>query len=212
MRYYLYLDKEFLQTLISVFDDTNFNIEVVEFSIRKSFTKNNGFLIDPCVENIKQCEEFCREGDHDENGGRKKDNIGKEKIGARFDQGNSYNVQTEKRYLNIEDITCMKNIHFYHQLLENIREVGKEEFRIVEESGYIKINRNDNNRLNSSNVNDDFFMINDCFVWIDKSKLNGDLELLSDMSCSINVIGYMMNCKDNEKNIKIIKAIAIFIE
>ena len=94
MRYYIYLDKEFLRTLFSVFDDNNLNIEVVEFSIRKSFSKNNGFLIDPCVENIKQCEEFCREGDREDRGGMKKDNIGKEKVGARFDHGNSYSVQT----------------------------------------------------------------------------------------------------------------------
>ena len=54
-------------------------------------------------------------------------------------------------------------------------------------------------------------MINDCFVWIDKTKLNVNLELLSQMSCKIKVIGYMMNCKEENKN-NIIKAIAIFIE
>lgn len=211
MRYYLYIDKEFLQTLISVFDDTDFNIEVVEFSIRKSFTKNNGFLIDPCVENISQCEEFSREGTHDDNGGKKKDSVGKEKLGARFDHGNSYNVQTEKRYLNIEDITSMKNIHFYHKLLEKIRNMGEECSRIIEECGYIKVNKSSDNILNSNNVNDDFFMVNDCFIWIDKSKLRGDLNLLSEMSCNVRVIGYMMNCENIKCN-NIIKAIAIFIE
>lgn len=211
MRYYIYLDKEFLRTLFSVFDDNNLNIEVVEFSIRKSFSKNNAFLIDPCVENIKQCEEFCREGDREDRGGMKKDNIGKEKVGARFDHGNSYSVQTEKRYLNIEDITNMKNIHFYHKLLEDICTTGKKGDRILEEVGYIKINRNDSRRLTSNNESDDFFMINDSFVWIDKTKLNGNLELLSQMSCKIKVIGYMMNCKEESKN-NIIKAIAIFIE
>ncbi|MDD3303448.1 MAG: hypothetical protein PHP54_00850 [Clostridia bacterium] len=212
MRYYIYLDREFLRTLFSVLGNTDFNIEVVEFSIRKSFTKNNAFLIDPCIESINQCEEFCKEDEDKNRNGKKKDTIGKERLGARYDQGNSCNIQTEKRYLNIEDITNMKNINFYHTLLESIQNMSRaDDSRIVEETGYIKLNRNETSRLESSNKTDEFFMINDTFVWIDNTKLNGDLSLLCDMSCKIKVIGYRMNCQDAVGN-PIIKAIAIFIE
>ena len=53
-------------------------------------------------------------------------------------------------------------------------------------------------------------MINDSFIWYDKEKLNGDIKILQEMSCKINVVGYKMNCIESDNNI--LKAIAIYIE
>ena len=60
MRYYLYLDRCFLRNLFSVVGNSNFNIEVVEYSVRKSNTQNNQLSIDPCIENFCQFEDECQ--------------------------------------------------------------------------------------------------------------------------------------------------------
>ncbi len=209
MRYYIYLDKIFLRTLFAIVDESNFNIEVVEYSVRKSVTRNNEVRLEPCIENIKDGENGCREEIKDKLSKSCRDScVNKERVGVMYDEGNAYNIQTERKYLNIEDITNMKNIHFYHDMLKLIDEhVKDEKSRVIKEEGYIKLCNNSRFEANSKN----FFMINDTFVWFDNTLLQGDIELLSQMSCRINVIGYRMNCNQVRED-KIIKAIAIYLE
>ena len=135
----------------------------------------------------------------------------RKRVGVYYDNGNSYNYQTEKKYLNISDITDMKNMAFYHDLLEKIKNNNcrDDESRIIIEEGFIKTN---NNRSMENDI-DNFFMINDCFIWYDKTKLQGEINLLKEMSCKIKVVGYKMNCMENRNNQNhILKAIAIYIE
>lgn len=102
----------------------------------------------------------------------------------------------------------MKNLSFYHKLLEKIIDsVRDDKSRIIEESGYIKIC---NNEI-FENEKNNFFMINETFVWFDNTLLQGDIVLLSQMACEIKVLGYIMSCKES-KNRKIVKAIAMYIE
>lgn len=212
MRYYIYLDREFLRILFSVTGDDNFNIEVLEYSLRKSITTNNELSVEPSLENINDSENSCRNETEKSNLKQLKESeFNKERVEVSYDKSKSCNVQTEIKYINIEDVTDIKNTGFYHKLLEDLRKSSKDNnSRIIEEVGYIKI-ENGLSRIEVKEDNDDFFMINESFVWIDNTKLQGNLKLLSLMGCEIKVIGYMMNCK-NSKNGKILKAIAIFIE
>jgi len=180
MRYYIYLDREFLRILFSVVEEGNFDIEVLEYSLRKSVTTNNELSVEPCLENMNDCENSSKNDNEKKNSKYSKEGMfNKERVGVSYDNSKSCNVQTEIKYINIEDVSDIKNTSFYHKLLKQ--------------------------------GNDDFFMINDTFVWIDNTKLQGNLRLLSQMGCELKVIGYMMNCKNSNSG-KIIKAIAIFIE
>lgn len=211
MRYYMYLDRDFLRNLFSVIDDNNFNIEVVEYSLRKSVTSNNALSVEPCVES--GCEhEDSGKNDFEKNNSKfcKDDRFNKERLEISYDKSKVCNIETQVKYINIDDVSDIKNTNFYHKLCENIKVKSTDNnSRIIEEKGYIKI-FNGKNRLKIDNINN-FFMINNSFVWIDNTKLQGDLELLSQMECEVKVIGYMMNCKKSVDN-KILKAIAIYIE
>ena len=213
MRYYLYLDKDFLRSLFSIFECANFNIDVFEFSVRNSYTINNNLSLDPSVECGKDIEDSSKKDWKENFSSSARDNhSSKKRIGVSYDNGNSYNFQTEKKYLNISDITDMKNMAFYHDLLEKIRENNcrNEDSRIIVEVGFIKTNSN----RSIDTDTDNFFMINDSFIWYDKTKLQGNIELLKEMSCKIKVVGYKMNCKEDRNNYNnhILKAIAIYIE
>ncbi len=212
MRYYIYLDRDFLRILFSVVEDNSFNIEILEYSLRKSVTTNNELSIEPCIENMEDCENSCKSEIEKSNSKYLKEgNFNKEKLEVSYDNSKSCNVQTEVKYINIEDVSAIKNTSFYHKLLLSLNsKINEENSRIIEEIGYMKVDNNIN-RNEFKQENDDFFMINDTFVWIDSTKLQGNLRLLSQMGCQIKVIGYMMNCK-NSNNGRIIKAIAIFIE
>lgn len=211
MRYYIYLDRDFLRNLFSVIDDSDFNIEVVEYSLRKSVTSNNALSVEPCIENGCGCEDSDK-SDFEKNNSKfcKDEKFKKEKIGVSYDKSKICNVETQIKYINIDDVSDIKNTSFYHKLCESIRgKVSEANSRIIEERGYIKLYSGESRFEIEDSSN--FFMLNNTFVWIDNTKLQGDLKILSQMGCEVSVIGYMMNCKEGVSN-KILKAIAIFIE
>ncbi|MDO4282683.1 MAG: hypothetical protein Q4D02_03525 [Clostridia bacterium] len=210
MRYYIYLDKELLQMLFCTLENTNFDIEVVEYSVRKNYGTSNEVSIDPGIESISDCESSMdKDNEKKEHRRNKSGNLCKEHIGVSYEHNNSYNVQTEKRYINIEDISNMKNNAFYHKLIKMMNsEVEKEDSRVILETGIILSYHNES----IESPKDGFFILNDNYVWFDKTKLNGDIDLLCNMNCKMNVIGYMMNCEKQENCKNILKAIAIFIE
>ena len=114
MRYYIYLDKDFLRTLFAILDDSNFNIDVVEYAVRKSYTNNNEISLDPSLENGCSYENFNKvEKDKKDS---RDNNYNNKRLRIEYDKGISYNIQTERKYINISDITDMKNINFYHKL------------------------------------------------------------------------------------------------
>ena len=209
MRYYIYLDREFLKSLFSVVDD-EFNIDIIEYSLRKSVTTNNSLCVEPCVEKGCQNEDSDKK-EYKNNKSKfiKADNFNKEKLGVSYDKSNICNTETQIRYINIDDVSDIKNTNFYHKLCEKIRERVKEkDSRIIEDSGSIRIYKNKDTLKIGNN---DVFMINENFVLIENNKLQADLNILGQIECEVKVIGYMMNCKNSSNN-KVLKAIAIFIE
>lgn len=212
MRYYIYLDKPFLRTLFAVLDESNFNIDVVEYAVRKSYTNNNELSLDPSLENGTSCEIFK---DNDKEKKRaKNNNFNNERLRVGFDKGISYNIQTERKYINISDITDMKNIGFYHKLIVNIENINidRGDNRLYTENGYITIYESENIRSEGNKISskEGFFRIGNTCVWYDKEKIQTDISLLSKMSCKIKVVGYLVNCLEN--NNKILKALAMYIE
>lgn len=212
MRYYIYLDKPFLRTLFAILDESSFNIDVVEYAVRKSYTNNNELSLDPSLENGKSCETFKDNGKDKKN--TKNNNFNNERLRVGFDKGITYNIQTERKYINISDITDMKNIGFYHKLIVNIENINKDrsDDRLYTEAGYITVYDNENIRgeENKFDSKEGFFRINNTCIWYDKEKIQTDIHLLSQMSCKIKVVGYLVNCLENHN--KILKALAIYIE
>ena len=209
MRYYIYLDKSVLRTLFSVINDTNFDIEVVEYSVKKSYSKSNGISIKPGIEKMCSADNdmsIKKEGEDENIGRRRNSDVNRQSVGVGYDHNNSCNIQTERKYINIEDITDMKNKGFYHKLIENIaNNTTRENKRICKEAGYIQTY---NGRI--ENENNGLFKINNTFVWYDKQKLEGDMDLYGSFYCKINVIGYKVNCMESDQNI--VRAIAMYIE
>lgn len=170
MRYYIYLDKTFLRTIFASMGEIDFNIDVIEYSVIKSYTNNNNLSIDPCMENGNNCEVFK---DNVKDVKKTRNNsFNNEKIRVGYDKGVSCNIQTERKYINISDITDMKNIEFYHKLINNIENINnnRSDSRIYEEEGYITTYINENNRSDENyfGENEGFFRINDTCIWYDK--------------------------------------------
>ncbi len=211
MRYYLYLDRCFLRNLFSVVDDNGFDIEVFEYSVRKSNTKNNQISVDPCIENFCECEDEKQNAKDKELFKRLKDsNFTKKRTGASYSSFDSSTIETQRRYINIEDITEIKNNCFYHDLIKRLTSKYKnEKNRVVEEVGFIQKYNNEYEKIKISDKNG-FFLINDKLIWFYNELLEGDIDILSEMACEIRVIGYTMNCLNADKNV--IKAIGIYIE
>ncbi len=218
MRYYMYLDKEFLKRLFSTITTVDFDINVFEFTVTNSTTTNNNFALNPGVENMFRNENFCDEKKEEEklNEGCKDEKGNRKKVDMSYGSSTSYNTQTQKKYLNIEDITEIKNNNFYHTLLDKVNQnLTREENsdRIYNLCGYIKVSRyRDDSSVENIKKNNSFFMIDDTFIWYEKDMLQGDIDLLSEMECKVNVIGYMMNSRELRDDKKILKAIAIYIE
>lgn len=216
MRYYLYLDRIFLRVLFSALETTDFNIEIVEFAVRQSNGTRNEIAISPHFEKGNDFNESLRNtNDEDKKEcGNHSGNFSKEQVGVSYGYEDKCFYETERRYINIEDITDMKNTNFYHKLIENVRtNVINEESRICEIIGFIQpFPRNSvYSNLDGEDGKNGFLYINDTYIWYDKSKLEGDVKILSQMACKVRVIGYMMNCLELKEH-KVLKAIAIFID
>lgn len=212
MRYYIYIDKPFLRTIFASMGKLDFNIDVIEYSIKKSYTNNNNVALDPCIENGNNCEIF-----KDTTKGEKKtknNSFNSKKIRFGYGKGVSCNIETERKYINISDISDMKNIGFYHKLINNIEEINgsRKDNRLYKEEGYITTYNSENLRDEEKYFSDNegFFRINNTCIWYDKKKLQSDINLLSLMSCKIKVVGYLVNCLESSN--KVVKALAIFIE
>ena len=151
MRYYIYLDKPFLRTILGSIGELDFDIDVIEYSVIKSYSNNNKLVVDPCIENGNNCEIF-KDTEKSKN---KEESFNSEKIRFGMDKGVSCNIQTERKYINISDISDMKNIGFYHKLITKVEQMKNRDInnRLYEGSGFITIyetrgeNVKENNKL-----------------------------------------------------------------
>lgn len=215
MRYYLYLDKEFLKWLVASIPEITYDIEIMEFSIQKGETVTKDINIAPNANETAGQANWQR---NDNNRGDEKDNKAewrKQVTGnVTFFAGekNTYNTMIERRYINIEDLTGIKNLAFYNNLILKIEEICKKENNLRFEVGHIcpcKLkNMYEEVEDRQYPKNNQFFNINNKYIWIDSSNLATDLFFLSTITSDVKVIGFTIN-KIND--IEIIKAIAIYV-
>lgn len=209
MRYYIYLDKDFLKSIYSSISSSDFDIGIVEFSSQKSYSVTNGSSAEPCIENRKDIEELKA---NEKNSLKKNISNGRyHKLIASLNRSDTYQTATTKKYINIEDISQIKNNNFYHNLVVKLVEDFKDEKKLCFEYGNIcpcKLN----NRFKGSEILDSkscFLKLNNTYIWLNSEKIETDTTFLCNIVDKVNVIGYEMYRNDN---LKVIKAIAIYIE
>lgn len=214
----MYLDREFLRNLVSVEGSLDFNIQVIEYRIQENCSNTNNNSIDPSIENCEanffENSNKKLEDNHSLSRPQKSNKDCRKRVCLNSSFSTTQSKTVEQKYINIEDITDMKNINFYHNLVEKIRDnSGSRSSHICEETGYLQC-LEDRIILPKGNEYGDkccFFKLNDNYVWYEKQKLCADIKFLSNISCKVNLVGYDINFDENTGK-KISKAIAIFLE
>ncbi len=209
MRYYLYLDKDFIQSLFGSIAESNFDIEVMEFSLNKSQTVTQEFNVSPGVDVFHEKGLMKHEKENDINCDEHNRQMNNFKAFA--GEVNSYNTAVERKYINIEEVSGIKKQAFYYKLVEQIeKDISSE--NLCKLNGKIcpcrlknPFGENYDRAYSDDNL---FFNVEDRYVWVEKDKLHSDLLFLSTITKQINVIGFTIN--KGEEN-EIVKAIALYI-
>ena len=175
MRLYLYMNKEYLRLIAPKVLNLSLDIDYFEYSERRSCTLNDNIGVKP---EIRFSEEKKSNG----------------RLEIVKDNSEISNVEITKRYINIEDITHIKNNYLYFKIIESI----KEDDNIVITSGIIeKINE------------DSTFVINNYLVIYTKECENVIREVYkfkSEIKCYV----FKLNCPQN--SLLVSKLLSIFIE
>lgn len=181
MRMYIYINKDLIKCIAPKVENVSFDIDFFEYSEKRGYTANNNTNIRP------EFEKSCRKDDKGEC--REKKN----KVGISEDFGVLCNVEVVKRYINIEDVSSIKNNNFYYCIAEKI----KEDNRIKTISGRIY------------NLNKTSFYIDKNKFIINEEAYNSLVEMFENQ-CEIKCLGYKINCLNASNDI--FKTIAIYIE
>lgn len=181
MRMYIYLDKDIIKCLAPKVSNISFDIDFFEYSEKRGYTTNNNTSLRPEIE--KELKRDCKE-EHFEN---------KKRVCLSEDLGMLCNVEIVKRYINIEDVSSIKNNNFYYNIVEKI----PNDNRVKLISGKIKI-------LDKSK-----FYLDNAKVIINEEAYTKLTELFEN-ACDIKCLGYKINCLNEEHDVY--KPIAIYIE
>ena len=181
MRLYIYLNKEVIKCIAASMKNISFDIDFFEYSEKRGYTTNGNTWIRPEIEN-----EIRRREDQ-------KDCSNETKICVSKEHGILCNLEYQKRYINIEDVSSIKNNCFYYNILESI----PLDDRVKKTTGII-----------SKFTEKNFFIGKNKYL-IDKD-IYMDLYDIYENICEITVIGYKMNCQSSD--IDIFKVISIYIE
>ncbi len=172
----MYMDKDIIRKIAPKVSNISYDIDFFEYSEKKGYTTNNNTCIRPEVES---------KGKHD------KEAI--KKIGFSEDYGVLCNTEIIKRYINIEDVSSIKNNNFYYNILENL----KEDNRVKNTIGRI------------TKLDDGCFYIGEDKYIISSEGSKMLLELF-DNNCELTCVGFKINCLNSQYNV--FKTIAIYIE
>lgn len=175
---YIYIDKDIIKRLAPKIPNISFDIDFFEYSEKRGYTTNNTTCIRPDIE---------KEGKKEGCGGYRK------RLGISEDLGVLCNTEIIKRYINIEDVSSIKNNNFYYNIVENI----KPDKRIKTINGMI------------SQISDGYFIIEKNKFLVSSEAQNRLIELHNN-SCDVTCLGYKINCLDMPNDV--FKTIAVFIE
>lgn len=211
MRYYLYLDKEFLRTLFASISEFNFDVEIMEFSIQKGETITKDINVAPNVNEVLGKANWQKDNDSTDKNECRRQVTGN--VTLFTGEKNTCNTVVERRYINIEDVSGIKNLSFYNKLVKKAEDMCKKNTNLCTEVGRIcpcKLkNVYEEVDSNEQNKNNQFFCINNKYIWIDSKNLEADLLFLSAIISEVHVVGFRIN-KVND--FEIVKALAIYIE
>ena len=204
MRYYIYIDKNFIKNIFASDEINNFGIEIITYSVQEGETIQKSNNLSPRVDFSE--DEFNEKEKILENDNKKKKRKGD--IRKRNDNSleistsnaNTYNKVIEKKYINIEEVSDIKNINFFHKMIMNIEDKCIKDKRLIHETGNIIFYKLVNNE-NNDNI---FLYINNKYYWIDKNLLNCDINMLIGLKSNISVCGYILNTNTYKKVIKVI--------
>jgi len=178
---YIYINKDLIKCIAPKIENVSFDIDFFEYSEKRGYTTNNNTNIRP------EFEKGCRKDDKEECIEKKN------RIGISEDFGVLCNVEVVKRYINIEDVSSIKNNNFYYCIAEKI----KEDTRIKRIVGRI-------DSLNKTNFN----IYNNKFI-INEEAYNSLIEIFENQ-CEVECLGYKINCLNALNDV--FKIIAIYIE
>ena len=209
MRYYMYIDMDFIKNLVSVSGKIDFDIQVLEYSVQNALTCKNDVSVRPYQEKLNDYnKEWQDQKQKDKR--QKGEHYDKSSLGVSYENSFIRNTSTERKYINIQDITDMKNINFYHNLVENIRTTYRDDTHIFNEYGFMK-NIHTNVRGLEADSKYQILNINDSYLWYDKNMFCTNIDFLCNIACEVNAIGYTINYNKQE-NIRIGKALAVYID
>lgn len=211
MRYYIYLDRDFLKNLVSVLDEKDFDLEFVEYILQDTYSDSNAGYVRPCLENITEKDRQFEAEKEDKFEIKKKEIcISKDNVTMSFDKAHTTSKIVQRKYTNIEDITDIMNQEFYHNLLKKLGySNNREKSRISFDYGYVE--KIDNNARNEYDSKQKIFKLNSNYIWYDETNLKSDINFVCNIFDKVNVISYNIN-ENEQRGAKIAKAIAIFIE
>lgn len=181
MRLYIYLNRDIIKCVAPKINGLSFNIDFFEYSEKRGYSSNYNASIRPGFENNEKCEHEKREF------------FDKSRIDVSGEKGTLCNVQIEKRYINIEDVSAIKNNTFYYTIIENLpidNRIKKKEGRITELT------------KRSFNMGTSKFIIDE--------EIYTSLVEIYENGCDICVIGYKINCLNAQNDV--FKTIAVYID
>lgn len=181
MRLYIYLNRDIIKCVAARISDISFDIDFFEYSEKRGYSTNCNTSVRPGFE---KNEKFDCE---------KRESFDKSRIDISGEKGTLCNVQIEKRYINIEDVSAIKNNSFYYNIIEKLpidNRIKKIEGRIGELT------------QRSFNIGINKFLINE--------EIYQSLVEIFENGCDICVIGFKINCLNAQNDV--FRTIAIYIE
>ena len=176
MRLYVYIDKEIIKRLAANIPTIHFDIDFFEYSEKRGYTIRDDISVHPEFDKKMEEKDKC-----------------KFKVNFINDKGCLSNVEVFRRYINIEDVSDIKNNNFYYSIIEAI----EEDERITKKCGLI------------DEITEDYIVIEQN-KYIINSEAQNEVSKLFEHQCYIELLGYRIN--GLKAKYGVFKTIAIYIE
>lgn len=176
MRLYVYIDKELVKKLAANITNIHFDIDFFEYSEKRGYTIRSDSSIRPDIDKKTEDIDRC-----------------KLRVGISQEQGCLSTLEVYRRYINIEDVSSIKNNNFYYTIVSLL----EEDNRIKKVEGKIK------------EIKEEYMVVdNDIFI-LDLNEQK-ELKKLFEYKSSLTLLGYKIN--DLKSKYDVFKTIAIYIE
>lgn len=181
MRLYIYLNFDIAKCMAARMSDVSFDIDFFEYSEKRGYTTNNNTFIRPEFENNQR------------HIADKVECYDKSRVDVSHEKGNLCNVEIQKRYINIEDVSSIKKNKLYYDIIDKLTFDN----RVKKLNGKI------------TELNEKYFKMDENKFLINKEIYDKLIDIYEN-SCDITTIGYKINCLNAENDI--FRVISIYIE